>query len=61
MSAPAISIQTLFDCALAARAYALEVRDGLAARWSTDGKLDRKALDQDQHAAHGLAWIATYA
>ena len=61
MSAPAITIQTLFDSALAARAFALEVRDGLAARWSKDGKLDRKALDQDQHAAHGLAWIATYA
>jgi (2S)-methylsuccinyl-CoA dehydrogenase len=61
MSTPVISIQTLFDCALAARAFALEVRDGLAARWSKDGKLDRKALDQDQHAAHGLAWIATYA
>ena len=61
-SAPSpTSPQTLYEAAAAARTYALEVRDGLAARWQKDGKLDRAALDLDQHAAHGLAWIATYA
>jgi len=57
----AITPSLLMGAAGAARLYALGVRDGLAARWSKDGKLDRKAIDQDQHAAHGLAWIATYA
>ena len=28
---------------------------------STGGKLDRKALDREQHRVHGLAWYATYA
>jgi len=31
------------------------------AKVSTGGKLDRLALDREQHAVHGLAWYATYA
>ena len=27
---------------------------------TSDGKPDRKALEREQHMAHGLAWIATY-
>jgi (2S)-methylsuccinyl-CoA dehydrogenase len=27
---------------------------------SVDGRLDRKALDREQHVVHGLAWVATY-
>ncbi len=27
---------------------------------STGGKIDRKALDREQHAVHGFAWYATY-
>lgn len=33
-------------------------------RWAgaqKDGRLDREALDDEQHAAHGLAWTAAYA
>src|SRR5262249_11920653 len=26
-----------------------------------DGRLDRAALDAEQHAAHGFAWVAAYA
>ena len=26
-----------------------------------NGRLDRKALDREQHVVHGLAWVATYA
>jgi len=28
---------------------------------SKDGKIDRVALDREQHLVHGLAWVATYA
>jgi (2S)-methylsuccinyl-CoA dehydrogenase len=38
-----------------------ELQDAVAARVSKDGRLDRKALDAEQHAAHGLAWSAAYA
>jgi (2S)-methylsuccinyl-CoA dehydrogenase len=30
-------------------------------RVTADGKLDRAALDREQHIVHGLAWVATYA
>ncbi len=32
----------------------------LSRRLSKDGKLDAAALDREQHAAHGFAWLATY-
>ena len=32
-----------------------------AARVMPAGKIDSKRLDAEQHAAHGLAWLATYA
>jgi len=32
----------------------------LGRRLSKDGKLDAAALDREQHAAHGFAWLATY-
>ena len=38
-----------------ARAQAL-----LSRRLAKDGKLDPVALDREQHAAHGFAWLATY-
>ncbi|MET0545783.1 MAG: acyl-CoA dehydrogenase family protein [Caulobacterales bacterium] len=55
------SIATLLKAAAAAKAYVEAVRGGLAALWRKNGKLDRGAIDANQHAAHGLAWIATYA
>ena len=33
----------------------------LAARVMPGGKLNSRLLDEEQHAAHGLAWLATYA
>ncbi|HYB06177.1 MAG TPA: acyl-CoA dehydrogenase family protein, partial [Methyloceanibacter sp.] len=36
-------------------------RDAVAAKVSQGGKIDSAALEREQHAAHGLAWIATYA
>src|ERR1700761_8149070 len=42
-----------------------ELQDAVAARVRADGRPDglhsRKALDAEQHAAHGLAWSAAYA
>lgn len=38
-------------------ARAIEV---VRARVAPEGKIDRARLDQEQHIAHGLAWIATY-
>jgi (2S)-methylsuccinyl-CoA dehydrogenase len=32
----------------------------VAAKVTKDGKIDNAALEREQHAAHGLAWIATY-
>ncbi len=39
------------------RAATLRTRD----LTSVNGRLDRKALDREQHVVHGLAWVATYA
>jgi (2S)-methylsuccinyl-CoA dehydrogenase len=41
--------------------YASAVRAVVAARVAPGGKVDRKAIDAEQHLVHGLAWIATYA
>ncbi|HKA65369.1 MAG TPA: acyl-CoA dehydrogenase family protein [Methyloceanibacter sp.] len=36
-------------------------RDAVAGKVGQGGKIDGDALEREQHAAHGLAWIATYA
>ena len=36
-------------------------REAVAGKVSQGGKIDGEALEREQHAAHGLAWIATYA
>jgi (2S)-methylsuccinyl-CoA dehydrogenase len=41
---------TLRECASAA----------VAAKVSSGGKLDGAAMEREQRAAHGLAWVATY-
>ena len=33
---------------------------GVAAKVGPGGKVDNAALEREQHAAHGLAWVATY-
>jgi (2S)-methylsuccinyl-CoA dehydrogenase len=42
-------------------ALAEQARQGLKARVSSAGRIDAAALDAHQHAAHALAWLATYA
>ncbi|HET7211803.1 MAG TPA: acyl-CoA dehydrogenase, partial [Methyloceanibacter sp.] len=34
--------------------------EGVAAKVMSGGKIDAEALEREQHAAHGLAWVATY-
>ncbi|MFC3067812.1 acyl-CoA dehydrogenase family protein [Phenylobacterium soli] len=45
----------------AAEALVGELRAKVAERVAPGGRLDRAALDREQHAAHGLAWCAAYA
>ncbi len=47
--------------ARAAERYANAVKAAVRPLVTRDGKLDRVAVDREQHLLHGLAWIATYA
>src|SRR5262245_30176198 len=59
MSADLLSqLKTTAD---AATAYAAAVRATVRSRVSSGGRLDRTAIDREQHLVHGLAWVATYA
>jgi len=51
----------LADAADAAGALAAQMQAALAAGVTLDGRLDRGALDAEQHLAHGFAWAASYA
>ncbi|MCX7587944.1 acyl-CoA dehydrogenase family protein [Phenylobacterium sp. 58.2.17] len=51
----------LADAADAAETYVAEARQSVGARVAVGGRLDREALDREQHVAHGLAWAAAYA
>src|SRR4051812_26291327 len=44
-----------------AEAVAADLRAAVSQAVAPGGRLDRKALDAHQHAAHGLAWAASYA
>jgi (2S)-methylsuccinyl-CoA dehydrogenase len=62
MNLIASDLPTLLDRASeAAGALIAELKDAVAARCANGGRLDRAALDREQHAAHGLAWAAAYA
>ena len=54
-------IPTLEAVAEAATAFNDACVHAVAAKLAPDGKIDSAALEREQHAAHGLAWIATYA
>lgn len=45
----------------AATALLTEASAAVRARVAQNGKISSAALDREQHAAHGLAWLATYA
>jgi (2S)-methylsuccinyl-CoA dehydrogenase len=44
----------------AAQALLAAAKATVAARVSSEGKIDSDKLEKDQFAAHGLAWLATY-
>ena len=54
-------ITQLETVAAAAGTYADAAKAAVRPLVSKDGKLDRVALDREQHVVHGLAWVATYA
>lgn len=51
----------LADAAAAAQAWSAAVRSELRARLSTNGRIDRKRADTEQHLVHGFGWVASYA
>ena len=53
-------ITTLKQGVKAAEGLLADARLAVAARVMRDGRPDPRALDQEQRAAHGLAWLATY-
>ena len=62
--APPLIAELLPCCAAAAEAAARLVaaaRDRLAGRLTISGRISNAALEADQFAAHGLAWMATAA
>ena len=54
-------IPLLNSAAEAANSLRDRCREAVAGKVSQGGKIDGDALEREQHAAHGLAWIATYA
>ena len=44
-----------------AEALVAEIKARVTERVTDGGRLDRAALDAEQHVAHGLAWAAAYA
>ncbi|WP_397421695.1 acyl-CoA dehydrogenase family protein [Phenylobacterium sp.] len=51
----------LDEAALEAAALVASLQSTVLGRVQKSGRLDRNALDAEQHAAHGLAWAAAYA
>jgi (2S)-methylsuccinyl-CoA dehydrogenase len=51
----------LAQAVAAADSYAAAAKGAVAARVAPGGKVDRTLIDVEQHTAHGLAWVATYA
>ena len=43
-----------------AEAYFHALRASVASRVAPGGKVDRKLIDAEQRATHGLAWVLTY-
>jgi (2S)-methylsuccinyl-CoA dehydrogenase len=57
------SLDLLNECARALEAadtVLARAQSHVARRVAPGGKVDAAALDRDQHAAHGFAWLATY-
>ncbi len=55
------SLAQLDQAANNAANYAAAAREAVRALVAKGGKVDRVAIDREQHVVHGLAWVATYA
>ena len=51
---------TIRQAAEDAEAYFLDLRQAVAAVVAPGGRVDRRRIDEDQRATHGLAWVLTY-
>jgi len=54
-------LETCDDAAVVAGVQFMHAQHALKDRLAPGGKIDAAALDRDQYAAHGFAWLATYA
>jgi (2S)-methylsuccinyl-CoA dehydrogenase len=54
-------LSQLDEVAADATAYVDAARAAVKPLVSSNGNLDRTAIDREQHLVHGLAWVATYA
>src|SRR5688500_12737890 len=55
------NLPDLLDAAASeAASLSTAIANVVGSRVRNDGRLDRAALDAEQHAAHGLAWTAAY-
>jgi (2S)-methylsuccinyl-CoA dehydrogenase len=54
-------VRQLDHAAALVEALLVKAKARVAARVTQNGKISSALLDQEQHAAHGLAWLATYA
>ena len=57
---PASWLSDAKDALGAVEALYNEALASVRARVTKDGKLSNELIEADQHAAHGLAWFATY-
>lgn len=62
MSSPILdNLLTLCDEALgAADEYLVRAKNAVREKVSDNGKVSAKLIEKEQHAAHGLSWVATY-
>jgi (2S)-methylsuccinyl-CoA dehydrogenase len=60
MPADSELIQTLEEAAGAVEGLFADARRAVAEQVVRDGKANARALDREQRATHGLAWLATY-
>ena len=54
-------VSHLDQAATAVKILLAKAKAKVAARVMPGGKINARLLDEEQHAAHGLAWLATYA
>jgi len=58
---PTELIPLLEGAAKAAAALNVKATEAVKAKLAPGGKIDNAALEREEHAAHGLAWLSTYA